>query len=148
MYIYIRRELNEKTKNPESISTYMDTNTHVYIQTHKNINIHTHPHKKQKNKKAKRKHHICRGQRLSWIINSNRTFSGTNPEIKNNRNPIKTVTAIKAKGSAQTTHYLPEDNSKFRNTCRRKNTLKIKFTMHVCVPALIMPFAISINLEW
>ena len=44
---------------------------------------------------------ICKGQRFSQTINSNWTFPDTNPGIKKNHNPIKTVVSIKPKRSSQ-----------------------------------------------
>ena len=38
---------------------------------------------------------ISRGQRFLWTINSNRTFTDTNPEIKKNHNPIKIIHTIR-----------------------------------------------------
>ena len=51
----------------------------------------------------KKKKNTCRGQRFPRTINSNGTFTDTNPGIKKNPNPIKTITTIKAKKTALTT---------------------------------------------
>ena len=82
----------------------MDTNTHTKTQKRK---IHF---------CEKKKRNICRDQSLSRTIYSNWTFTDTNPGVKKNHNPIKTVTTIKTKGNTQINHLFPEDETKRQKT--------------------------------
>ena len=107
----------------------MNTNSHAYIQTQVHTLVNTRTHTRTHTHIQK---DICWCQRLSQTINSHRTFTDTNPGIKKNHHPIKTVTTIKTKESGQINHELLEDGSKVRNTCRskkkKKNELETKFT--------------------
>ena len=63
---------------------YMYTNVHALTHTYR---VHSCTYLQKKN--------ICGGQRFSMDINSNKTLTDTNPEIKKNHDPIKTTATKK-----------------------------------------------------
>ena len=58
------------------------------------------------------------GQKFSCLINSNRTFTDTNPAIKKDHTLIKTIFSRKARNKEHPNHYQsPEEGHKVWNTC-------------------------------
>ena len=63
----------------------------------------------------------CRGQGFSLTINSNRIFTDTNPGIKKNHIPIKTIFILKAKNKDHPTHLL-------KKTLKSETRIKHKYS--------------------
>ena len=99
IYIYIYIQLREEERERKNttlkymcVCRYLYTYTSIHI--HKHIRTHTHTHAQDTLINIYKK--VCRGQRFSQTINSNSTSIDTNPRIKKNNNPIKTIFTIKA----------------------------------------------------
>ena len=89
------------------------------------LNVHTHTNTKYQLAHTYVKTHICRGQRFSRTMNSHRTFTDSNPEIKKDHICIKTILAIKSGTMDLPSHYQsPEKNI---NCERNKKNLNTKF---------------------
>ena len=60
------------------------------MQTCKHTEYNLINNKERERERERERNNICRDQSLSWTINSNWTFTDTNPGIKKNHNHCKT----------------------------------------------------------